>query len=192
MARLPNPGSDSGTWGDILNDFLLEEHGADGKHPAASFTTPGFVQLAGDLAGTAAEPTVPALASKETPAGAQAKVDAHNADLNAHLGRSFNKAAAIIDPVVSSIIIWRASTKCTVAAIHAVRTGGSGASVNVRKNNALFVLSSDLSLATAGNWLSGSNLQNATFDPGDSLEIVIAAVSGTPTQIGIQIDFITS
>jgi hypothetical protein len=30
MARLPNPGSDDGTWGNILNDFLVVAHNADG------------------------------------------------------------------------------------------------------------------------------------------------------------------
>lgn len=30
MARLPIPGSDDGTWGDILNDYLAASHKADG------------------------------------------------------------------------------------------------------------------------------------------------------------------
>jgi hypothetical protein len=30
MARLPNPGSDDGTWGGILNDFLVVAHNPDG------------------------------------------------------------------------------------------------------------------------------------------------------------------
>jgi hypothetical protein len=30
MARLPIPGQDDGTWGDILNDFLLQSHESDG------------------------------------------------------------------------------------------------------------------------------------------------------------------
>lgn len=30
MTRLPNPGSDSGTWGTLLNDYLGVEHNADG------------------------------------------------------------------------------------------------------------------------------------------------------------------
>jgi len=30
MSRLPQPGSDNGTWGDILNDYLLQSHNADG------------------------------------------------------------------------------------------------------------------------------------------------------------------
>jgi hypothetical protein len=32
MARLPVPGSDDGTWGDILNDFLAQQHNGDGTH----------------------------------------------------------------------------------------------------------------------------------------------------------------
>ncbi len=31
MTRLPTPGSDNGTWGSILNDFLLASHNADGS-----------------------------------------------------------------------------------------------------------------------------------------------------------------
>jgi hypothetical protein len=31
MARLPVPGSDNGTWGDVLNEFLLESHNSDGS-----------------------------------------------------------------------------------------------------------------------------------------------------------------
>lgn len=31
MSRLPTPGSDTGTWGTILNDFLLVSHNADGS-----------------------------------------------------------------------------------------------------------------------------------------------------------------
>jgi hypothetical protein len=31
MARLPVPGEDKGSWGDILNDFLLVDHNSDGS-----------------------------------------------------------------------------------------------------------------------------------------------------------------
>jgi hypothetical protein len=68
MARLPVPGSDDNTWGDILNDYLLQSHTADGSLepsavasaiPDATTTSQGTIQLAGDLGGTAASPTVP-------------------------------------------------------------------------------------------------------------------------------------
>lgn len=124
MARLPIPGQDDGTWGNILNDYLSVEHNSDGTlkdegalsakaneaavvHNSgdetiagtktfsdaplvptptgagqaankayvdstasagaadATTTSKGIVQLAGDLGGTAASPTVPGLASKE-------------------------------------------------------------------------------------------------------------------------------
>ncbi len=46
MSRLPVPGSDSGNWGDILNDFLLVAHNADGTVQdtgviAAKYVKPG-------------------------------------------------------------------------------------------------------------------------------------------------------
>jgi hypothetical protein len=123
MARLPIPGSDDGTWGQVLNGFLAISHDSDGTikanavdstalqdnsvsgtkiqdntvteaklsagsgangqvltknsslsggfewtsaagSPDATTTTKGIVQLAGDLSGTAASPTVPGLANK--------------------------------------------------------------------------------------------------------------------------------
>lgn len=38
MARLPIPGKDSGTWGDILNDYLAQAHKSDGTLKADSVT----------------------------------------------------------------------------------------------------------------------------------------------------------
>jgi hypothetical protein len=114
MPRLPQPGSDAGNWGNVLNDFLSTTHDTNGQLkagsvsnvsiaagavtlaklaisnapttgqaltydgsglswatitgsgtvPDASTTTKGLVQLAGDLAGTSAAPTVPGLATK--------------------------------------------------------------------------------------------------------------------------------
>ncbi len=36
MARLPQPGGDNGDWGNILNDFLLQTHNADGALKSGS------------------------------------------------------------------------------------------------------------------------------------------------------------
>jgi hypothetical protein len=68
MTRLPVPGSDDGTWGDLLNTFLEVEHNSDGTHkaivnPDATTTSKGKIKLAGDLAGTSDAPTVPQLAN---------------------------------------------------------------------------------------------------------------------------------
>lgn len=90
MTRLPQPGGDDGTWGDVLNDFLDQAHNTDGSlkpidsskisglapvatsgsyndltnKPSvsdATTTSKGVVQLAGDLGGSAAAPTVPGM-----------------------------------------------------------------------------------------------------------------------------------
>lgn len=58
MARLPIPGSDEGTWGDILNDYLLAQHSSAGIHPDASSSSKGFIRLNRDLSGSAQNPTV--------------------------------------------------------------------------------------------------------------------------------------
>lgn len=67
MARLPTPGSDDGTWGGVLNEFLNVAHNSDGtlktsavssSSPTASTTTAGIVQLTGDLGGTSTSPSV--------------------------------------------------------------------------------------------------------------------------------------
>ncbi len=48
MARLPTPGSDDGTWGDVLNDFLSVEHNSDGSQKTLSQTK--ITNLTTDLA----------------------------------------------------------------------------------------------------------------------------------------------
>ena len=48
MARLPQPGSDKGTWGEVLNEFLLEAHNADGSlksMPPSSVATLGQFEI---------------------------------------------------------------------------------------------------------------------------------------------------
>ena len=46
MARLPVPGADNGTWGDILNGYLEVSHNSDGTLQPASLTTAGAEMVA--------------------------------------------------------------------------------------------------------------------------------------------------
>jgi hypothetical protein len=54
MSRLPVPGSDDGTWGAILNDFLAVEHDADGTLKIRSLITAKGQLLVGTGGGTLA------------------------------------------------------------------------------------------------------------------------------------------
>ncbi len=51
MARLPTPGQDDGTWGDILNSFLKTEHNPDGTQKPLAQST--IIDLENDLAAKA-------------------------------------------------------------------------------------------------------------------------------------------
>lgn len=57
MARLPVPGSDHGSWGQILNDFLLVAHNPDGTSKLAEIVADKYMKPPGgipetDLSGT--------------------------------------------------------------------------------------------------------------------------------------------
>ncbi len=49
MTRLPTPGSDKGTWGSILNDFLDVAHNADGSLKATSKINSAYQKPAGGI-----------------------------------------------------------------------------------------------------------------------------------------------
>jgi hypothetical protein len=54
MARLPVPGSDTNTWGEILNDFLAVEHNTDGSLDASASLSTRISTTGGGKEGTAA------------------------------------------------------------------------------------------------------------------------------------------
>jgi hypothetical protein len=88
-----------------------------------------------------------------------------------------------------NIIVWRAPFACTVTKVWGYRVGGTGATVNARKNGASNHLASALSLTSGGGWMDGGAVQNQSYAAGDKLEIMIVTVAGSPTQVGVQVDF---
>ena len=122
MSRLPVPGGDNDIWGDILNDFMLVEHNADGTHrvavnPDATITSKGKVRLAGDLAGTADAPTVPGLAGKVNTSIATTKGDllaATAASTLARVGVGADGQILVADSAQSAGIKWAASASFLV------------------------------------------------------------------------------
>lgn len=99
MARLPVPGSDAGTWGDVLNDFMSVAHNPDGSlktsavsgsTPTATATTPGLVQLTGDLAGSSTNPQIAAGAIVDTDINVSANISQSKiANLTADLASKY-------------------------------------------------------------------------------------------------------
>lgn len=142
MGRLPQPGGDDGTWGDILNEYLSVAHNDDGtlkdatisaskletasapssgqsltfngtnlawmtvtgsgSVPDATTTNKGLVQLAGDLSGTAASPTIAAGAVTGTKIASGTITDA-NISGTAAIAKSKLASLSIVDADVSAI-----------------------------------------------------------------------------------------
>lgn len=80
MARLPQPGSDDGTWGNILNDFLGVEHNTDGTlKPSGTLATKAddadVVHLSGSetISGTKSFTTSPTVPTPTNPTDAATK-----------------------------------------------------------------------------------------------------------------------
>ncbi len=68
-SRLPIPGSDLGTWGTILNDYLSQSLNADGS--SKLFLNRVSPTLSSDLASKATDSTVVHLSGSETITGAR-------------------------------------------------------------------------------------------------------------------------
>lgn len=88
-----------------------------------------------------------------------------------------------------NIVVWYAPFACTVTAVRGYRTGGTGATINARKNGTSNHLATALSLTSADTWMIGGTVQNASYAAGDKLEIMAVTVTGIVTQLAIQVEF---
>ncbi len=120
--------------------------------------------------------------------------------MNAHVRDNLNvlntvsRGGVFVNPngitAAINIIVWRAPIPCTVLTVKGYRVGGTGATINARKNGSLDHLSSALSLTSADTWMDGGSVQNATYAAGDKMEIMIVSEAGSPTQLAVQVDLV--
>lgn len=89
----------------------------------------------------------------------------------------------------ANFVIWRAPYACTLIAIRGWRTGGTGATVNTRRNGADENMAADLSLDIEDSFIDGGVLQNTDFAEGDVLEALIKTALDFPTLIVVQVEF---
>ena len=102
-------------------------------------------------------------------------------------GTIYNSAG--IPNAALNLIIWYAPFSCTVTNVRGYRVGGTGATINARRNGSLNHLASAKSLTSADTWMDGGTVQNTAYAAGDKLEIMVVSTTGTVTQFGIQVDF---
>lgn len=103
---------------------------------------------------------------------------------------TFSRGGTIISPTGAvSIVVWQAVFACTVTNVRGY-TDVAGSTINAQ-HGSLSLLASDLTLSSINTWMDGGSVQNANFAAGDTLIIQVKTVSGAPTQIAIQVDFVT-
>ncbi len=107
------------------------------------------------------------------------------------LGGVFSVAVPVMSPAAGNFVAWRAPFVARLTGVRSYRVGGSGATVNARKNGTANHLAVDLSVSVTGAWVDGSAPQNASYAVGDTLEVMLTAVTGSPTQLIVQLDFVT-
>ena len=103
----------------------------------------------------------------------------------------FSVTGGVLSPTGAGFIMaWRAPFDAIVTNVRGHRTGGTGATINARRNQTSDHLSGDLSLSSADTWMDGGAVQNTVYAVGDDLELEIASLTGSPTQVTIQVDLI--
>lgn len=161
-----------GTWGNPdllkLND---EEQTPEGVQDI--YTLPGALHVSGPL--QAGQVTTEKIAAWSHP-GLQ----------ESHGGTLVNPNGIL---ATINVIAWYAPYACSVLTVKGYRVGGTSASINARRNGADNHLSSALSLTSTDTWMDGGAVQNVAYVEGDKLEIMLTAVGGDPTQVGIQVTF---
>ena len=110
-------------------------------------------------------------------------------------GGAFVRGGTLVNTVdflaAINSIVWYATCACVVMNVRGYRVGGTGATINARRNGANNHLASALSLVNADTWYDGGAVQNTAYVAGDKLEIMIVGVTGEVTQVAVQVDFIT-
>lgn len=102
----------------------------------------------------------------------------------------FARGGTVLTPTAPlNIIVWRAPFACTVINVRGYRVGGTGATINARRNGASNHLAAAVSLAGADAWTDGGAVQNTAYVAGDKLEIMLVTATGSPTQLAVQVEF---
>lgn len=169
MARLPQPGGDSGTWGAVLNDFLGVEHNADGTLKKAGDIATALQTAQTAKATADSKYTKPTTGVPETDlsAAVQTKLNASGGANFTVVNRTAAYTAASYDFVicdaqasgftvtlpVAAVGAWVRVKKSDASTNAVIVQGQSGATIN---NNASYVLniqyaSQDL-MSDGTNW----------------------------------------
>lgn len=129
MARLPTVGSDEGSWGTVLNDFLTEAHTSDGKTKIDTWADSG--------------------SRPASPASGQVGLNVETGRIERYNGSSWDEFA--VNSTEDALISWSTATQSS--------NDGSGGSVSInigptsssgQKHHAIYDAASTLTITVSG------------------------------------------
>ncbi|MER7167023.1 hypothetical protein ABT336_13275 [Micromonospora sp. NPDC000207] len=100
----------------------------------------------------------------------------------------FSRTVVVAPAVTGLWPVWRAARTCRVTGVHAIRSGGTGATVAAVVNGTP-VLGVNLSVPLADVWTSDAPASPVAVVEGDSVQVQVVSLAGTPTVVTIQLDF---
>jgi hypothetical protein len=98
------------------------------------------------------------------------------------------KGGTVLNPTAPiNVIVWFAPYSFTITNVLGYTSGSTGSVINAQRNGSLTLLVSNLTIGAANTWTDGGAVQNTAVSIGDKLEIMIVSVSGTPTEIAVEV-----
>lgn len=187
MARLPVPGSDRNTWGDILNDFLAQAHDSDGS--LKNGAVDGAVLAANAVATSHVQDAAVTSAklSSSVQASLAAAEDAITEVLQskqwAILGQ-INVAAGDVDYITPAFISVPAGSTATLIAVRGRINSGTNTNLRVTNNGSTLTGLSSVTVTTSGVSVTGLSLPIAD---GDLIAPVVNSTSGGPQNMTFEV-----
>lgn len=114
-------------------------------------------------------------------------VDGKTGDVDLSAVRTFTKEYRVAKGAAGTYMVTRLPVGCTAVAVRAYRAGGSGGTVNAKRNGG-DLLAEPLATVTDA-WAGWTHLQNAAFAAGDTLSVVTADPDGGPSEVVVQVEF---
>lgn len=125
------------------------------------------------------QPTANAVLTGKSATVTEYRPDVHIASLT-----NMNAAGGAID-----VPLFRAPYPLQITALRGMRSGGTGAGINVRVN-ATNVLTADLSLTSADTEMSAGTINNPNVQAGDMVWARWTGFAGAPAWVHLQIDYV--
>lgn len=166
MARLPTPGADTNTWGNILNDYLSQAHNSDGTLKNGIVST---AKLDATLQNTI-----------------NAAVTEVTLDKQWIITGPINVAAGDVDYIAPAFLSIPAGFAAVITAVRGRINSGTNANVRVTQNGTTLTGLSSVTVTTAGVSVTGLNL---TVADGDLIAPVVNSTSGSPQNMSLMVSY---